>query len=81
MDAKLTLSLNKAIIDKAKEYAKANKISLSRLIEHYLASLVERNENKGEITPFVESLGGVMELPEDYNLKDDYADFLIKKYK
>ncbi|RLD27720.1 MAG: hypothetical protein DRI54_00640 [Bacteroidetes bacterium] len=81
MDAKLTLSLNKAIIEKAKEYSKANKISLSRLIEHYLASLVTKNEKKAEITPLVESLGGVMEMPEDYSLKDDYADFLIKKYK
>jgi hypothetical protein len=81
MDAKLTLSLNKDIIEKAKEYAKANSISLSRLIEFYLASLVTKNEKETEITPLVKSLAGVMELPEDYNLKDDYADFLIRKYK
>ena len=81
MDAKLTLSLNKDIIEKAKEYAKANSISLSRLIEFYLASLVTKNEKETEITPLVKSLAGVMELPEDYNLKDDYADFLIQKYK
>lgn len=81
MDAKLTLSLNKAIIESAKEYAKVNKISLSRLVEFYLASLVTKYENKAEITPLVEELSGVMELPEDYNLKDDYAEFLIKKYK
>ena len=81
MDAKLTLSLNKEIIDRAKKYAKANKISLSRLIEFYLASLVSKNEKDIEITPLVESLGGVMELPEDYNLKDDYTDHLIKKYQ
>jgi len=33
MDKKLTLSLNNAIIEQAKIYAKSNKTSLSRLIE------------------------------------------------
>ena len=39
MDTKLTLKLNEDIIEKAKEYAKAKKISLSELIENYLQKL------------------------------------------
>jgi len=39
MDKKLTLSLNQKIIEKAKQYAKTNSTSLSRLIESYLNSL------------------------------------------
>lgn len=34
MDSKLTLSLNKEVIEKAKELAKEHDISLSRLIEY-----------------------------------------------
>lgn len=41
MGKKLTISLNKSIIENAKTYAKSNNISLSKLIESYLASLTK----------------------------------------
>ena len=81
MNTKLTLSLDQAVIERAKEYAKSNKISLSRLIESYLASLVNKKTGDVEITPLVDSLSGVIELDENYNYKTDYVDFLMKKYK
>ena len=40
MSTKLTLSLRKEVIERAKEYAKANNISLSYLIENYLQKLI-----------------------------------------
>ena len=81
MNTKLTLNLDQAVIERAKEYAKSNKISLSRLIESYLASLVNKKTRDVEITPLVDSLSGVIELDENYDYKTDYADFLMKKYK
>lgn len=81
MDKKLTLSLDRAIIESAKSYAKSNNISLSKLIESYLATLTEKKRNSSEITPLVESLSGVISLDEDYDVKDDYTDYLIEKYK
>jgi len=42
MDAKLTLSFNQDIINKAKAFADKNNISLSRLIEHLLAKVVDK---------------------------------------
>lgn len=81
MDKKLTLSLNKSIIESAKDYAKSNDISLSKLIESYLSTLVKRNKSSTEITPLVESLSGVISLDKDYNVKDAYADYLLEKYK
>ncbi len=42
MDTKLTLSLDEAIINKAKKYAEQNNISLSRMIEHLLTKVVEK---------------------------------------
>jgi hypothetical protein len=81
MDKKLTLSLDKSIIEKAKTYAKSNNISLSKLIESYLTSLTKRAKNEVEITPLVESLSGVITLEKDFDLKNSYSDYLIEKYK
>ena len=39
MSTKLTLSLDKEIIEKAKEYAREHKVSLSYLVENYLGPL------------------------------------------
>lgn len=50
MGKKLTISLNKSIIENAKTYAKSNNISLSKLIESYLASLTKRTNKEPEIT-------------------------------
>lgn len=81
MDKKLTLSLNKSIIESAKDYAKSNDISLSKLIESYLSTLIKRNKSSTEITPLVESLSGVISLDKDFDVKDAYADYLLEKYK
>ncbi len=81
MDKKLTLSLDKTIIESAKKYAKSNNISLSKLIESYLQSLTKRNEDTSEITPLVESLSGVISLDKEFDVKDVYTDYLIEKYK
>lgn len=80
MDTKLTLKLNKRIIESAKKYAKEKKISLSKMIESYLQSITVESEDKVEITPFVESLSGVIDLA-DKNYKKDYSDYLNEKYK
>ena len=79
MDAKLTLKLNERVIEQAKQYAKENNISLSRMIESYLQAVTLKKNNKVKISPLVESLTGVIEL-ENYDYRKDYTDFLSKKY-
>ncbi len=81
MDTKLTLSLDKNVIEQAKKYAKKKNISLSKLIEAYLnkASLLEKEEPV--ISPLVKSLSGVIRLPKDFNHKKGYSDYLSEKYK
>jgi len=81
MDKKLTLSLNEQVIERAKIYAKQHQTSLSKLIESYLSSLVEDETKNEEITPLVESLSGVISLPEDFDLREEYTRHLIEKYK
>ncbi len=81
MDRKLTLSLNSSVIENAKIYAKNNNISLSKLIESYLAALTKSDENTTELTPLVKNLSGVIELDAHFDEKGAYADYLTKKYK
>ena len=83
METKLTLRLNDGVIERAKIYARTQKISLSKMIESYLDSLTREkdSDNKISITPLVESLSGVIDLPSDYDYKKEYADYLIEKYK
>ena len=81
MDKKLTLSLDKVIIDNAKKYAKSNNISLSKLIESYLKMVTKPIKKNAEITPLVESLSGVISVKEDFDFKTSYSEYLINKYK
>ena len=80
MNTKLTLNLNKSIIESAKDYAKDNKVSLSKLIESYLNSLIIKEKKKIEISPLVESLTGVIPAQSDKNSENDYYEYLSKKY-
>ncbi len=79
----MTLRLNDSVIERAKIYARSQKISLSKMIESYLDSLTRENDSdkKISITPLVESLSGVINLPPDFDYKNEYADYLTEKYK
>jgi hypothetical protein len=83
METKLTLRLNDNVIERAKNYARSHKISLSKMIESYLDSITKQKEeeNKIPITPLVESLSGVIVLPADFDYKRNYRDYLENKYK
>ena len=67
-----------------KEYAKKNQVSLSRLIENYLASLTQKdksNKKEIEITPLVKSLSGSIKVPDDFDYDKAKYDYLMEKYK
>lgn len=82
METKLTLRLNDNVIERAKIYARSHKISLSKMIESYLDGITKQkdSEKKIPITPLVESLSGVIDLPADYEYKKEYRNFLENKY-
>ncbi|WP_339881583.1 DUF6364 family protein [Polaribacter vadi] len=84
MDSKLTLKLDKSVIEQAKKYAKEQQISLSRLIENYLASLTQKdksNKKEIEITTLVKSLSGSIKVPDDFDYDKAKYDYLMEKYK
>jgi hypothetical protein len=86
MDTKLTLKLNKNVVEKAKEYASENNRSLSRIIESYLALLIMKEgedirKNDIEISPFVKSMSSEIHIPVDLDYKTEYSNYLTEKYK
>jgi hypothetical protein len=78
MNTKLTLNLDKEIIEEAKTYAKSHRISLSKLIENYLNSLTRKTKKKSTVSELVESLTGI--IPNNYDERDDYRNYIDKKY-
>jgi hypothetical protein len=85
MDTKLTLKLDKFVIDKAKDYAVSHKRSLSRIIESYLRSLISKEDPKDkddiQISPFVKSMSTGVNIPSDIDYKKEYFDYLSEKHK
>lgn len=81
MNTKLTLRLDREIIERAKEYANKNNTSLSKIIESYLDAVTKGEGSENKITPLVKSLSGVITLDKDVDIKKNYADYLSNKYQ
>lgn len=79
MSNKLTLSLNKEVIEEAKSYAKQHQTSISKLVENYLNSLTRATNKKTKVSPIVESLTGI--IPSDFDEKKEYRDYIDEKYR
>ena len=74
---KLTLSLDKKIIEAAKDYSARHKLSLSKLISRYFRSLDHKAGNE-ELPPIVTRLLGI--LPARIST-EEHKKFLAKKYR
>lgn len=81
MDTKLTLKLDANVIEKAKRYAMHEHKSLSQMVENYFRMLTEKTEQAEELPPLVRELSGVIGIKKDQDIKEDYTDYLTKKYK
>ncbi|MBU3658880.1 MAG: hypothetical protein FGM14_03345 [Flavobacteriales bacterium] len=80
MSTKLTLTIDKSIIERAKFYAKQTGRSLSELIENYLADITKES-NQTAISPKLEKLVGSVKLPEDFNEQEELQSYFEKKHK
>jgi len=81
MNTKLTLKLNKRVIERAKRYAQKNNKSLSVMVENYFKTISDKeNINDIEISPNVLELSGIIKIPDNLNLKNIYGKHLEEKY-
>ena len=81
MNTKLTLTIEQAIIEKAKIYAKGKGYSLSNIIENYL-KVITKEEGTLEMasTPIVKSLRGSFKAPSNFDYKNELTKDLSEKY-
>jgi formiminotetrahydrofolate cyclodeaminase len=80
MTTKLTLTVEKAVIERAKVYAKRTGRSLSDLIEKYLESLTGEEEDTKHLSPKLKKIMGAVKLPEDFDEEKERRAYLEKKY-
>ena len=82
MNTKLTLTIEKGVIEKAKEYAKEKNRSLSDIIENYLKILTmeERKQNEKTLNPIVNSLKGSFKTSKKMDYKKELEKRLEEKY-
>jgi len=66
MDAKVTLSFNKAIIEKAKVYAEAQNMSLSRMLELILDKITTKQYASIEDFPISDWVNSLAEGKAEY---------------
>jgi len=79
MLTKLTLSIDEAIIIRAKAYARKNGRSLSDLIQRYLET-VTKEENEAELSPKLSRIVGAVQLPKSFDEKKELRRALEKKH-
>jgi len=80
MNTKLTLSLEKTVIEDAKSYAKKTGRSLSELVESYLKNLTEKSDIPDDIHPKVKKLIGRITLPADFDEEKAKEEHYREKY-
>ena len=80
MNAKLTLKLDRKVIESTKRYAREHGTSLSRLVEDYFSVLSrDFREDLGLSGPVAE-LAGIAKGADGEDWEDGYAAYLTEKY-
>lgn len=79
MNTKLTLTIDKAVIEEAKAFAKEQGKSLSGIIENYLKTL-PKEKKQDELSPNVKKLVGVVKLPPNFDYKKELEEAIAEKY-
>lgn len=87
MNTKLTLSLEKEVIEQAKIYAKGTGRSLSEMVESYFKSLSnpkrkseEEDDPYKDVDPSIRKLIGRIKLPDDFDVKKARDEYYKEKY-
>jgi hypothetical protein len=80
MSTKLTLTVEKDVIERAKSYAKKTGRSLSELIENYLDDLTREQGNEKLMSPRLRKIVGSVKLPKNFDEKRELRSYLERKH-
>jgi hypothetical protein len=79
MVTKLTLTVEKTVVERAKIYAQKKGSNLSELIENYLNSITKESHDN-ELSPKLKKIVGSVNLPEDFDEKAELRSAIENKY-
>jgi hypothetical protein len=82
-DVKLTLKLKSDSILRAKEYVSQKGISLSKLVEDFFDNITFNSSefSQTSYSPLVKELSGIITLSDENDYKNEYENYLRKKYE
>lgn len=82
MKTKLTLTIEKEVIETAKKYAKEKGQSLSEIVENYFKLIAGKQvkTKEQERSPRVKKLRGILKTKGDFDYKKILSEELSKKY-
>ncbi len=82
MNTKLTLTLEKEVIESTKEYARAHGYSLSKLVENYfkLLNKAENSAKRYKLSAKIEKLRGSLNTEQDFDYKKILEAEIFKKH-
>ena len=75
--SKLTLSVDDSVVSRAKRYAKAHGVSISKMVEAYLVAVAGPTTREPADTPILRSVRGIL---KNADVKD-YKRYLATKYR
>ena len=78
MTTKLTLTVDKNIIERAKSYAKNTGRSLSELIENYLETITQEGGEE-KLSPKLSKIVGSVKLPENFDQEKELRSYFESK--
>lgn len=74
------MTVEKAVIEKAKSYAKQTRRSLSDQIEKYLESSISNENNDNVISPKLKQIVGALKLPKGFDEDMELRSYFEKKH-
>jgi hypothetical protein len=79
MTTKLTLTIEKSIIERAKSYAKNTGRSLSEIVENYLETITLESGEE-QLSPKLKKIVGAVKLPKNFDKDRELRSYLEKKH-
>jgi formiminotetrahydrofolate cyclodeaminase len=79
MATKLTLTIDRSIIERAKSYAKNTGRSLSELIENYLETITQESVEE-KLSPKLNKIVGSVKLPKNYDQEKELRNYFESKH-
>ena len=84
MTTKLTLSVEPAIIEKARRISKHRKTSVSAMFSNYIASLEEESAHLEDIPPITKRIlemgAKLPKIPADWDYRDELSDIIAESH-